>query len=88
MNTNHDAAKGFDAPGGDAKIETLQATIAFAGSQGMGDARPGRFIFWPARSRRVCSKTSSASTTGFPSPTRRRRSCRRDVRWLHVGWRL
>ena len=41
MTTNLYKAKGFNAPGTDAKIETLQATIAFDGSQGMGDAIPG-----------------------------------------------
>ena len=41
MTTNLYRAKGFNAPGTDAKIETLQATIAFDGSQGMGDAVPG-----------------------------------------------
>lgn len=34
-------AKGFNAPGGDATIETLKATIPFDGSRGMGDAVPG-----------------------------------------------
>ncbi|MBR9990956.1 MAG: OsmC family protein [Gemmatimonadetes bacterium] len=41
MTTNLYRARGFNAPGGDAKIETLQATIAFDGSQGMADAVPG-----------------------------------------------
>jgi len=39
--TNLYRAKGTNAPDGDAKIETLKATIPFDGSQGMGDAVPG-----------------------------------------------
>lgn len=41
MTTNLYKAKGSNAPGGDAQVETLQATIEFDGSQGMGDAVPG-----------------------------------------------
>ena len=41
MTTNVYRAKGFNAPGGEAKIETLRATIAFDGRQGMGDEIPG-----------------------------------------------
>ena len=41
MTMNLYRAKGFNAPGTDARIETLQATIAFDGTQGMGDAVPG-----------------------------------------------
>jgi len=41
MSTNLYRAKGFNAPGGEATIETLKATIPFDGSQGMGDAVPG-----------------------------------------------
>ena len=39
--TNIYRAKGFNQPGGDATIETLEATIPFDGTQGMGDAVPG-----------------------------------------------
>ena len=41
MTTTIYSAKGFNSPGGAARIEALQATIAFDGSPGMGDAVPG-----------------------------------------------
>ncbi len=41
MTTNTYTARGFNTPGGDAKVETLRATIEFDGSRGMGDAVPG-----------------------------------------------
>ncbi|MEX2608407.1 MAG: OsmC family peroxiredoxin [Gemmatimonadota bacterium] len=41
MTTSVYRARGSNAPGSDAKIETLAATIAFDGSQGMDDAVPG-----------------------------------------------
>ena len=41
MTTTLYRAKGFNSPDGDAKIETLKATIPFDGTQGMGDAVPG-----------------------------------------------
>ncbi|MEX1025051.1 MAG: OsmC family peroxiredoxin [Planctomycetota bacterium] len=41
MSTSIYRAKGFNVPDGTAKIETLEATIAFDGSRGMGDSVPG-----------------------------------------------
>lgn len=40
MTTNVYSARGSNAPGGDAKIETLAATVAFDGSLERGEAPP------------------------------------------------
>jgi len=41
MNTNTYRAHGENRPGGEGNVETLEARIAFDGSQGMGEVHPG-----------------------------------------------